>query len=106
MADLRFFAAATTADVEPGEVFVTEIENVRVVICNFDGTYYAIEDTCSHEGSSFDDADLFEEEISCPRHGAIFDVRTGEALGAPADLPVATYEVRVNGNTIEVGLPR
>jgi 3-phenylpropionate/trans-cinnamate dioxygenase ferredoxin subunit len=106
MAELRYFAAATKADIAPGEVFVTDVEGEQVALCNVDGEFYAIEDICTHDGSSFDATDLEGPEIYCPRHGAIFDVRTGEALGAPAFSPVATYPVRLNGDTVEVGLER
>lgn len=104
MAEVRYFAAATRADIEPGEVFVTEVEGERIAICNVGGELYAIEDVCTHDGSSFDQTDLEGPEIFCPRHGAVFDVTTGEVLGAPAYEPVLTFPVRLNGDTIEVGL--
>ena len=104
VAELRYVAAATRADVEPGEAFVTEVDGQRIVVCNVDGKFYAIEDVCTHDGSSFDQTDLDGPEIYCPRHGAVFDVTTGEALGAPAYEPVQTFPVRLNGETIEIGL--
>ncbi len=104
MADVKCFAIATRADVEPGEVFVSEVEGTAIAICNVDGEFYAISDACTHDGSSFDATDLDGSEIYCPRHGAVFDVITGDVLGAPATVPVPTFPVRVNGETIEVGL--
>ncbi len=104
MPEIEYFAVATRADIEPGEVFVSEVEGTRVAICNVDGEFYAIEDVCSHDGSSFDQTDLEGNEIFCPRHGAVFDVTNGAVLGAPANEPVQTYPVRLNGDTIEVGL--
>lgn len=104
MAELQYFPVATKADIAPGEVFISEVEGTRVAVCNVDGEFYAIRDACSHDGSSFDQTDLEGPEIFCPRHGAVFDVTSGAVLGAPATVPVATYPVRVTGETVEVGL--
>ncbi len=102
--EVRYFPVATTADVEPGEAFVTEVEGVRVALCNVDGRFYAIEDACTHDGSSFDMTFVEGVEIFCPRHGAVFDVTTGAVLSPPAEVPVQTFPVRLRGETIEVGL--
>ncbi len=104
MADLHYFSVATRADIEPGEVFVADVEGQRLAICNVDGEFFAIEDSCSHDGSSFDQTDLEGSEIFCPRHGAVFDVKTGAVLGAPATAPVDTFPVRLEGDTIQVGI--
>jgi 3-phenylpropionate/trans-cinnamate dioxygenase ferredoxin subunit len=104
MADVQYFAVATRADIEPGEVFVADIEGVRIAVCNVDGNFYAVEDSCSHDGSSFGETDLEGNEIYCPRHGAIFDVTNGAVLSPPASSPIDTFPVRLNGETIEVGL--
>ncbi len=104
MAELQYFPIATRADIEPGEVFISEVEGTRLAVCNVGGEFYAIQDSCTHDGSSFDQTDLEGSEIFCPRHGAVFDVTNGAVLGAPATEPVPTYPVRVNGETIEVGL--
>jgi 3-phenylpropionate/trans-cinnamate dioxygenase ferredoxin subunit len=104
MAGIEFFAVATRADIEPGEVFVTYIGGKRIAVCNVDGNFYAIEDSCSHDGSSFDQTGLEGCEIYCPRHGAVFDVTNGAVLSPPADSPIDTFPVRLSGETIEVGL--
>ncbi len=104
MADVQYFAVATTADIEPGEVFIADVEGVQMAVCNVDGDFYAIRDACTHDGASFDQTDLEGPEIFCPRHGAVFDVTSGAVLGAPANAPVDTFPVRVTGNTIEVGI--
>ena len=102
--EVRYFPVATTADVAPGEVFVTEVEGVHIALCNVDGKFYAIEDVCTHDGSSFDMTFVEGPEIFCPRHGAVFDVTTGAVLSPPAEVPLTTFPVRLRGDTIEVGL--
>ena len=106
MAELQFFSVATTGDIEPGEVFISNVEGEQLAVCNVDGEFYAIQDACTHDGASFDQTDLEGTEIFCPRHGAIFDVTNGAVLGAPASDPVRTFPVRVEGDTIKVGLER
>ncbi|MEO6912826.1 MAG: Rieske 2Fe-2S domain-containing protein, partial [Candidatus Baltobacteraceae bacterium] len=59
---------------------------------------------CTHDGGELDQGDLEDCRIRCPRHGALFDVRTGEALTLPAILPVPTYPVRIEGEDIYVSV--
>jgi len=106
MENVKYFAAATKSDIEPGEVFITDVEGTQVALCNVEGEIFAIADMCTHDGSSFDMTELEGPEIFCPRHGAVFDVRDGSVLGSPASEPVPTFPVRMNGETIEVGLER
>ncbi len=75
---------------------------IEVLLCNAGGTIYAVEDVCTHDGGPLDQGELDGCRIVCPRHGATFDVRTGEALTLPAILPLPTYTVRVDGDDIFV----
>ena len=96
--------AGRVPDLPPGRVIlVTGPDDLRIAVCNVDGELYAIEDVCTHDGGSLDQGELDGVEIECPRHGARFDVRTGEATLMPAVMPVQTYPVRVEGETIFVG---
>ena len=73
-----------------------------ILLCNVDGTLYAVEDVCTHDGGALDAGELEGCRIMCPRHGAYFDVRTGAALTLPAILPLPTYSVRVSGDDVFV----
>ena len=66
-----------------------------VVVVNLDGEFFAVEDVCTHDGGPLGEGKLAGCELICPRHGARFDVRTGDATRMPAFEPVPTYEVRV-----------
>ena len=79
-----------------------DIGGRRVAICNVGGRFYAVEDVCTHDGTSFGQAELDDIEITCPRHGAAFDVTTGAVTRLPAAVPVKTYNVRAIGGDIEV----
>ena len=69
-------------------------------MCNVAGTFYAVEDVCTHDGGALDASELDGCRIMCPRHGAFFDVTTGKALTLPAVSPLPTYTVTVSGDAI------
>ena len=89
-----------TLELLPGESRVAEVDGVQVAVFNLDGTFYAIEDVCTHDGGELTGGTLEGHEITCPRHGARFDIRTGEALCAPAYLPTAKFPVKVEGGIV------
>lgn len=93
---------AKTSDVPQGAAVRVVVDGTEVLLCNFEGTIYAIEDVCTHDGGALDQGELEGYRIMCPRHGATFDVRTGEALTLPAVMPVPKYAVRIEGDDIYV----
>ena len=96
-----FIKVATVGDVPVGGSKLLEVDYVRIALFNLDGTFYAIEDMCTHDGGPLVEGDVINGcEVMCPRHGARFDIRTGEALCFPAFEPTTTYEVRVEGDEI------
>ncbi|HEV2262877.1 MAG TPA: non-heme iron oxygenase ferredoxin subunit [Candidatus Rubrimentiphilum sp.] len=78
------------------------VDGTEVLLCNVGGEIYAVEDICTHDGGALDQGELEGARIVCPRHGANFDVRTGEALTLPAVIPLPTYTVRVADDDIYV----
>lgn len=95
-------AVAKKSSIAPGRTMRVNVDGNDILLCNVDGSIYAIEDVCTHDGAPLDQGELEDCRIVCPRHGANFDVRTGEALTLPAVIPVGTYEVRVDGDDIFV----
>ena len=94
-------------ELPPGEMRLLRAGAVDVGIYNIDGALWALEDRCSHDDGPLCEGDWDPAEgiVVCPRHGANFDIRTGEPLTLPAFEPVETYPVRVEDGTIEVELP-
>ncbi len=92
--------AARIGEIAPGKTKRVEIGDEPILICNVGGTFYAIEDTCTHDGGELGQSELEDCRIMCPRHGAYFDVTTGAALTFPAVIPVRTYAVRIEGDAI------
>ncbi|CAN5783098.1 non-heme iron oxygenase ferredoxin subunit [soil metagenome] len=100
----EFHKIAKSGEITPGEVGVYEVEGHRVALCNVYGELHAIEDVCTHDAGPLDQGELIGEQIRCPRHGAKFDVTTGEALTLPAVKPVPKHEVKVEGEDVYVAL--
>jgi len=98
----KFVKAARADEIRPGEKKIVDVEGILVVIVNLNGQFFAIEDVCTHDGGPLGEGELHGEQMVCPRHGARFDVRTGNALTMPAFEPVPTYEVRVEDGDVLV----
>ena len=99
---MAFTKVGKVGDVPPGTAKVYEVGDRAIAVCNVNGELYAIDDVCTHDEGSLDQGELEGYEVECPRHGARFDVRTGEVMALPAVLPVDTFSVRVQDDDIEV----
>ncbi|MHC4065190.1 MAG: Rieske (2Fe-2S) protein [Planctomycetota bacterium] len=95
---------ADAKDVPVGGCLPVEVAGRKLALFNVDGDYYAIDDTCPHEGGPLSAGDLDSDVATCPWHGAEFDVTTGEALSPPAPSGVTRYKVRVEGGEIAIDL--
>jgi 3-phenylpropionate/trans-cinnamate dioxygenase ferredoxin subunit len=90
------------ASIPPGDFAQTEIDDKIIAVFNVAGTFYAIDDICTHDGGGLAGGAVEGDVVICPRHGARFCLRTGVALTPPAYEPVATYAVRVVDGQVEV----
>jgi 3-phenylpropionate/trans-cinnamate dioxygenase ferredoxin subunit len=97
-----FVIAAKTSDVPVGQVRVFTVDGVDIAVANVGGEFYAIDDVCTHDGGPLGEGTLFGDLVECPRHGARFNVKTGQVRALPAVIPVRTYPVQVEGDEIKV----
>jgi 3-phenylpropionate/trans-cinnamate dioxygenase ferredoxin subunit len=88
-------AVASADEIKPGDVKVVDLNGRPIAIANANGTFYAFDDTCTHEQCSLGEGFLEDTVITCPCHLAQFDVTTGAVVAPPAPRPVKTYVVRV-----------
>ena len=88
----------------PGGMRLVEWEDLEIGVFNCAGTVYAIEDRCSHDNGPLVEGELDEEActIECPRHGSRFDLKTGKPLTLPAYVPVETFPVIIEDETIKL----
>ena len=91
-----------TKDVPAGKAIAVDAQGVKVAIFNIDGSYYAIDDTCTHRGGPLSEGQLTGTVVTCPWHGATFDLTTGNRLGPPAPTGVTSREVKIEGGNVMV----
>jgi 3-phenylpropionate/trans-cinnamate dioxygenase ferredoxin subunit len=92
------------SELPPGASRIVEVEDFEIGVVNCGGDILAIEDRCSHDNGILFEGDIDTEKcvVECPRHGSLFDLRTGRALNLPAYVPVDTFPVIVEGDMIRV----
>src|SRR6267143_4065556 len=91
----QFTKVASTTDLAPGAAKCVEVAGKKLALFNLEGSFYAIDDTCTHRGGPLSEGEVSGEEVTCPWHGAIYNIKTGAVLGPPAPRGVARYAVRV-----------
>ncbi len=99
----RWIRVASLEDLPEGEVRVLDAGDGSVALCRSQGgDVYAVEDVCTHDDGPLGEGELEGFAIECPRHGARFDIRTGEVLCLPAVVPIRTFPVRIEGGEVYV----
>lgn len=89
-------------ELTPGGWKTVDADGHLVAVFNLDGAFYAIEDVCTHDGGVLTGGEVEGDCIECPRHGARFNIRTGEVLSPPAYEDLLTYPVRVVKGRVQV----
>src|SRR6188472_3366360 len=103
-ADKTTIEVCAVDELEPGMARIVEVDGRKVGVFNADGELYAIEDRCSHDDGPLAEGpfDPDARTVECPRHGSLFDLRTGRPRTLPAYLPVETFPVREEDGTIKM----
>lgn len=102
--DYEYFQISEIHEILPGKRLFLEIDDIPLIVFNIDGEFFALDDICSHDDGPLGEGELDGYKITCPRHGAKFDMRTGEALSLPAVKGVSTYPIRIVDGNIEIGI--
>jgi nitrite reductase/ring-hydroxylating ferredoxin subunit len=97
-----FVQVAGVDEVAPGQAKSVEVGGKTIALFNVEGGFYAIDNTCTHRGGPLCEGEIAGEEVTCPWHGAIYNIKTGAALGPPAPRGVTRYPVRVQGSQVEI----
>ena len=103
MMEAEFEKVATTSELQPGAMKMVHVAGDDVCLINLAGKYYAIGNVCSHMGGPLNEGTLEDQEVECPLHGSRFNVMTGENTEPPAEEPVKSYTVHVEGQDVLVG---
>ena len=88
-------------DIPEGTYSSQDFDGTQIVVFNLKGDFFALEDVCTHDGTLLTHGQSMDDgEIVCPRHGARFCIRTGEALSAPAWEATKKFQLRIEGKNI------
>jgi nitrite reductase/ring-hydroxylating ferredoxin subunit len=101
---MAFIKVVNVQDVPVGKAKQVTINGRALAVFNVGGTFYAIDDTCPHRGGPLSEGELNGHEVTCPWHGARFDVTSGAFLSPPARSSVAPYKVQIVGDEVQVDL--
>ncbi len=98
----KFVKVAEKKNLSSGQGTLVDVEGRKIALFNIDNEFYAIDDECTHASGPLSEGSVEGTVVTCPWHGATFDVTTGEVLGAPAFDGVKKYNVQVEGNDIKI----
>ena len=100
--------ACSKSDVPPGRLKFTNAGGKDIVLANVGGNFYAMDNWCTHEQGNLSEGALRNNVVTCPEHGAQFDVTTGKPLMGPDEGPAdsiqpeKTYKVTVQGSDVMI----
>ena len=94
---------ATKSEIPPGTGKVVEVNGKTIAVFNYEGTFYAIDNTCKHRGGPLGEGSLAGTTVTCPWHGWEYDVSTGECQ-MDSSIKVQKFDVRVEGDDILVSV--
>ena len=101
----EFIKVAEQDELEEGGLMAVEVDGDPICLARVGGTVYAFTDNCTHISGPLNEGDLEGCVLTCPWHGAQFDVRTGKVLRGPARQDIMTYPVKIEDNSILISLP-
>src|SRR5258708_18698060 len=103
---IEYVEIAPVSELAMGERLFVEIGGKPIVIFQIGGQYYSIGDVCSHDEGPVGEGQLTDHTITCPRHGAQFDVRNGGVVAMPAVVDIPAYPVQIRDGMIYLGIPK
>ena len=101
----QFLRACTVDDVPDPGTLAVELNGIPLVIVRSAGEVFALDEFCTHEEVSLADGEIYDHTVECWLHGSCFDLLTGQPTGPPASKPLATYQVRLDGDEVYVAVP-
>ena len=100
----QFAAVMKLVELPLGGMRACMVGGRELLICHTRAGVFALDNNCTHADARLSEGRLRATRLVCPLHGAVFDVRDGRVLAAPAEIPLPTHAVRVVEDTIEVAV--
>jgi nitrite reductase/ring-hydroxylating ferredoxin subunit len=105
MTEIAFQPVLALTEVARGRMRSCRVGERELVVCHTRDGVFAVDNVCTHAFARMSEGYLKGTRLTCPLHGASFDVRTGAVLGGPATIPLAAYQTRIVDGMVEVALP-
>jgi 3-phenylpropionate/trans-cinnamate dioxygenase ferredoxin subunit len=105
MVEPQFQPVLAITDVAVGRMRSCMLGEREIVVCHTRDGVFAVDNTCTHAMARMSEGHLKGTRITCPLHGATFDVRTGRVLSGPASVPLTAHRTRVVNGLVEVATP-
>lgn len=97
-----FVEAMKVADLAEGTMSAVDIRGNHILLAKIGGEVSAVSGTCTHEETDLGRGFLLEDRVVCPLHLSQFDLRTGQVMNPPAEVPLKLFNVKIEGGTIFV----
>ena len=98
----EFVPAIKAADLAEGAISAVDLKGKHILLSRIGGEFFAVSGTCTHEEADLGRGFVLEDRVICPLHLSQFDLRTGQVMNPPAEVPLQRFNVKIEGETIFV----
>jgi len=98
----QWHKAARLDEIMPNEMLEVTVSDISVCLYNLDGQIYATAALCTHGEASLADGVIIGNEVECPFHQGMFDIRSGAATAAPCTEALRTYSVKIEKGEVYI----
>ena len=93
--DENYIRLCRLDELEKGRTRLFSVEGEEMLLTRENDSVYAVQNLCSHDGAPIGEGQVKEGELTCPRHGARFDIKNGRAMSLPAVMSLKSYPVKI-----------
>ena len=101
----EYIQVADTTDIELSHSVSVNVNGKNILICNTEEGFFAVQDMCTHALIPLCGGLIQGTLISCPLHGAVFDLKTGEVMSQPSFEHIETFKLKIEGTSISLKNP-
>ena len=101
----EYIQVSDTTDIELGNSVSVNVNGTKILICNTEEGFFAVQDMCTHALVPLCGGLIQGTLISCPLHGAVFDLKSGQVMSPPAFENLLTFDLKINGSSIYIKGP-
>ena len=101
---MPFTKVATLSEIQPGMGKQVDVGGRKIALFNIEGKVFAIDDTCTHRGGPLHEGTVANGVVTCPWHGAQFDLATGNVVSPPARTGEKSYPVQIVGDEVQIDI--